>query len=203
MEGMRRRDGVHETSIPPLKPAVRAAQKAVTHRGFSPDQIKWEIYTTLLLLLIGSRNLRQIRLSNHSKLSHGDTDRAFVQAVVNSKSATHKTFETRCSSRYCSANMPPSDLANGVPQPEAGPSSASQAAPHTQGPNGSIPPKNSDSAAAPATANGSGDKPANEGPDPAHMFAARREEELARRDRSLAEFLLMLDGYEPLVSCLA
>lgn len=32
------------------------------------------------------------------------------------------------------------------------------------------------------------------------LFAARREEEIARRDRSLAEFLVMLDGYKPLVS---
>ena len=32
------------------------------------------------------------------------------------------------------------------------------------------------------------------------MFAARREEEMARRDRSLAEFLVMLDGYKPMVS---
>jgi transcription initiation factor TFIID subunit 10 len=35
----------------------------------------------------------------------------------------------------------------------------------------------------------------------ADIFAARREEENARRDRSLAEFLVMLDGYKPLVSC--
>ncbi|OCF32392.1 hypothetical protein I316_05817 [Kwoniella heveanensis BCC8398] len=32
------------------------------------------------------------------------------------------------------------------------------------------------------------------------LFAAKREEEIARRDRSLAEFLVMLDGYKPLVS---
>ncbi|GMK56032.1 hypothetical protein CspeluHIS016_0210880 [Cutaneotrichosporon spelunceum] len=31
------------------------------------------------------------------------------------------------------------------------------------------------------------------------IFAARREEENARRDRSLAEFLVMLDGYKPLI----
>lgn len=31
------------------------------------------------------------------------------------------------------------------------------------------------------------------------LFAARREEDLARKDRSLAEFLKMLDGYNPLV----
>lgn len=40
---------------------------------------------------------------------------------------------------------------------------------------------------------------ASGGSDVAQMFAARREEELARRDRSLAEFLVMLDGYKPLV----
>ena len=33
----------------------------------------------------------------------------------------------------------------------------------------------------------------------ARLFAARREEELTRRDRSLAEFLVILDGYKPLV----
>lgn len=37
-------------------------------------------------------------------------------------------------------------------------------------------------------------------PDLTALFAARREEEMARRDRSLAEFLVMLDGYKPLVS---
>lgn len=36
--------------------------------------------------------------------------------------------------------------------------------------------------------------------DVSQAFAQRREEELARRDRSLAEFLVMLDGYKPLVS---
>lgn len=35
------------------------------------------------------------------------------------------------------------------------------------------------------------------------IYAARREEEMARRDRSLAEFLVMLDGYKPLVSFLS
>lgn len=34
------------------------------------------------------------------------------------------------------------------------------------------------------------------------LFAARRDEEMARRDRSLAEFLVMLDGYKPLVSAI-
>ena len=36
--------------------------------------------------------------------------------------------------------------------------------------------------------------------DMSRLFMARREEELARRDRSLAEFLIMLDGYKPVVS---
>jgi len=31
------------------------------------------------------------------------------------------------------------------------------------------------------------------------LFTARREEDMARRDRTLAEFLVMLDGYKPLV----
>lgn len=39
-------------------------------------------------------------------------------------------------------------------------------------------------------------------PDVSQLFAARREEEIARRDRSLAEFLVMLDGYKPLVNLL-
>ena len=37
-------------------------------------------------------------------------------------------------------------------------------------------------------------------PDMSALFAARREEEMSRKDRSLAEFLVMLDGYKPLVS---
>lgn len=41
-----------------------------------------------------------------------------------------------------------------------------------------------------------GEKPV----DMSALFAQKREEELARRDRSLAEFLVMLDGYKPLVS---
>jgi transcription initiation factor TFIID subunit 10 len=56
---------------------------------------------------------------------------------------------------------------------------------------------------APALANGNGhvangDTPPN---DPSQVLATRREEEAARKDRSLAEFLLMLDGYKPMVSC--
>ncbi|KAI9636928.1 transcription initiation factor TFIID 23-30kDa subunit-domain-containing protein [Dioszegia hungarica] len=31
------------------------------------------------------------------------------------------------------------------------------------------------------------------------LYQARRDEEAARRDRSLAEFLVMLDGYKPLI----
>lgn len=46
----------------------------------------------------------------------------------------------------------------------------------------------------PANANGEA------GPDMSNLFMAKREEELARRDRSLAEFLVMLDGYKPVVS---
>jgi hypothetical protein len=33
----------------------------------------------------------------------------------------------------------------------------------------------------------------------ARLFTAKREEDMARRDRTLAEFLVMLDGYKPLV----
>ena len=46
---------------------------------------------------------------------------------------------------------------------------------------------------APAAADGSG------APDLSSIFAARRAEDLARRDRTLAEFLVMLDNYKPLV----
>ena len=51
-------------------------------------------------------------------------------------------------------------------------------------------------------ASGSGAAQAGETPDLAALFAQRREEELAKRDKSLAEFLVMLDGYKPLVSWL-
>lgn len=43
------------------------------------------------------------------------------------------------------------------------------------------------------------DKDDKEDEDMSALFAQRREEEMARRDRSLAEFLVMLDGYKPLV----
>jgi transcription initiation factor TFIID subunit 10 len=42
-----------------------------------------------------------------------------------------------------------------------------------------------------------GDTPA---PDPSQALATRRDEEAARKDRSLGDFLLMLDGYKPMVS---
>lgn len=42
-------------------------------------------------------------------------------------------------------------------------------------------------------------KPGETEQDIEHAFAARREEEMARRDRSLTELLVMLDGYKPLV----
>lgn len=46
-----------------------------------------------------------------------------------------------------------------------------------------------------------GDKGKDKDEDKAEsqLFASRREEEIARSDRSLAEFLVMLDGYKPLV----
>lgn len=43
------------------------------------------------------------------------------------------------------------------------------------------------------------DKEEKEEEDMSALFAQRREEEAARRDRSLAEFLVMLDGYKPLI----
>jgi hypothetical protein len=56
------------------------------------------------------------------------------------------------------------------------------------------------------TANGNGaehgegaNAAATDGQDVSQLFADRRAEEMARRDRSLAEFLVMLDGYKPLV----
>lgn len=60
--------------------------------------------------------------------------------------------------------------------------------------NGSTPPNEPNGDQDPKTAEAEADEP-----DLSQLFAARREEELARRDRSLAEFLVMLDGYKPLV----
>ncbi|WVQ63722.1 uncharacterized protein L199_001875 [Kwoniella botswanensis] len=55
-------------------------------------------------------------------------------------------------------------------------------------------------------ANGTMDKPnanaveeEDTRPDLTELFAARRAEELERRDRSLVDFLKMLDGYKPLI----
>ncbi|KAK4689381.1 transcription initiation factor TFIID subunit 10, partial [Tremellales sp. Uapishka_1] len=41
--------------------------------------------------------------------------------------------------------------------------------------------------------------PLTQGPDMTQLFQARKDEEAARRDRSLAEFLVMLDGYKPMI----
>lgn len=60
--------------------------------------------------------------------------------------------------------------------------------------NGSTPPNEPNGDQEPKTTDAEADEP-----DLSQLFAARREEELARRDRSLAEFLVMLDGYKPLV----
>ena len=50
--------------------------------------------------------------------------------------------------------------------------------------------------------NGETDRGTNGEPsaDVSQVFTAKRDEEQARRDRSLAEFLVMLDGYKPVVS---
>ena len=68
--------------------------------------------------------------------------------------------------------------------PQAGPSSPPRTSHRDISMNGETLPK----------ANGEG--PA----DMSQLFVAKREEEMARRDRSLAEFLVMLDGYQPVVS---
>lgn len=60
--------------------------------------------------------------------------------------------------------------------------------------NGSTPPNEPNGDQEPKPTEAEADEP-----DLSQLFAARREEELARRDRSLAEFLVMLDGYKPLV----
>ncbi|WVF65378.1 hypothetical protein IAT40_000105 [Kwoniella sp. CBS 6097] len=49
---------------------------------------------------------------------------------------------------------------------------------------------------APRDAEGEDEEP---GLNLSELFAAKRDEETARRDRSLAEFLVMLDGYKPLI----
>ncbi|ORX39303.1 transcription initiation factor TFIID 23-30kDa subunit-domain-containing protein [Kockovaella imperatae] len=59
--------------------------------------------------------------------------------------------------------------------------------------NGTAPPVNG------TAEGGEGSGPAEGQVDNAQLFAERRAEELARRDRSLAEFLVMLDGYKPLI----
>ncbi|CAD6580449.1 MAG: Transcription initiation factor TFIID subunit 10 [Tremellales sp. Tagirdzhanova-0007] len=49
--------------------------------------------------------------------------------------------------------------------------------------------------------NGETDRGTNGEPsaDVSQVFTAKRDEEQARRDRSLAEFLVMLDGYKPVI----
>ncbi|WWD21399.1 hypothetical protein CI109_105884 [Kwoniella shandongensis] len=88
---------------------------------------------------------------------------------------------------------------NGVPvetNAEAGPSTSTPNPPTTTLP--SVPPQSADivmnGESEPLRPNGE-----SSGPDVTQMFAAKREEEMARRDRSLAEFLVMLDDYKPLV----
>ncbi|KAK8843947.1 hypothetical protein IAR55_006739 [Kwoniella newhampshirensis] len=118
-----------------------------------------------------------------------------------------------------SSPAPPND-AQSVPPPSApaminGTSSGPDAEPHAEaGPSTSPtrPPSSALPTAVPAPAqsvdivmNGESEPPklngewASTGPDLTQLFAAKREEEMARRDRSLAEFLVMLDGYKPLV----
>lgn len=63
-------------------------------------------------------------------------------------------------------------------------------------PNGVSPPVNGTSGVAAANAEEA------QMPDMNQLYQARGDEEASRRDKSLAEFLVMLDGYKPLVSCL-
>ncbi|CAK9781818.1 transcription initiation factor IID, TAF10 subunit [Cutaneotrichosporon oleaginosum] len=103
------------------------------------------------------------------------------------------------------------------PQPPSHPASSPAVAappppsqPLPQTPNPNAIPNHSLQSNANANANASGSaissavqdkgkKEKDEDGPQADMFAARREEENARRDRSLAEFLVMLDGYKPLI----
>ncbi|KAK1922723.1 transcription initiation factor TFIID 23-30kDa subunit-domain-containing protein [Papiliotrema laurentii] len=76
-------------------------------------------------------------------------------------------------------------------QPEAGPSEPRHVNGQTNGTDGDVT-MNGEQAPSP-------DKAEEQAPDLSSIFAARREEEMARKDRSLAEFLVMLDNYKPLI----
>lgn len=76
-------------------------------------------------------------------------------------------------------------------QPEAGPSEPRHVNGQTNGTDGDVT-MNGEQAPSP-------DKAEEQAPDLSSIFAARREEEMERKDRSLAEFLVMLDNYKPLV----
>lgn len=90
-----------------------------------------------------------------------------------------------------STNPPASQAPNGSSaQGEAGPS---RPVAETNG-NGAV--NGTAAPTAPAATNGDAASPLHDLHD---IYAARRAEEIARRDRSLAEFLTMLDGYKPLV----
>ena len=82
----------------------------------------------------------------------------------------------------------PNGTANGVTNPSSG--TNAQAGPSSPTNRGDVQMNGT---------NGTSEPKAPSGPDTSQLFAARREEELARRDRSLADLLLMLDGYKPLV----
>jgi hypothetical protein len=78
-----------------------------------------------------------------------------------------------------------STSATTAPQPQAQPPPNGSATTSTNGNN--------------ATGDDSKDAPDQSDVELTKLFTARREEDMARRDRTLAEFLVMLDGYKPLV----
>ena len=103
----------------------------------------------------------------------------------------------------------PAPVPNGAPpasssQPNgtAPPAPAVAASSSTAQPNGTGTHMTNGPTGATDEASGSGSGPGQtaEQNHLAQLYAQRREEEAARKDRSLAEFLTMLDGYKPLVS---
>ncbi|WOO78538.1 Transcription initiation factor TFIID subunit 10 [Vanrija pseudolonga] len=101
------------------------------------------------------------------------------------------TAQINGTSPAASASSTPAQPAPATTTSDAGPSNAVKAEPDA----GSSGPEPI------AVDEEEGDKGKEKDEDKAEsqLFATRREEEIARSDRSLAEFLVMLDGYKPLI----
>ncbi|WVQ80983.1 hypothetical protein IAT38_003090 [Cryptococcus sp. DSM 104549] len=104
------------------------------------------------------------------------------------------------------AAVPGPNASSSAPAPAPGASSIPASAPSTAtapAPAPAPPAATSASASTSAPALAPAPAPAPAGPpEPSaedQFWAARRDEEIARRDRSLAELLVMLDGYKPLI----